>query len=200
MSKLDYCFEPYKSPNVHATKKRICDEHVRQHSTSKILFLSLTYSRTSRSWAWGCWYVSNVSIIFDCSMLLYYHSWIFYNHFIATLYQFLGLTYWHSAQCQLLFFACFFTSQEINIKQSPNIAKLFVVFLWTTRLPMGQSSTWGCPKGGTTHQGTPGAQAHLSGLCPPRWPPAPPLCSINTPIVDENQFQSPQVPEPPDPI
>ena len=38
MSKLDSCFEPYKSPNVHATKKRICDEHVRQHSTSKIMF------------------------------------------------------------------------------------------------------------------------------------------------------------------
>ena len=26
MSKLDYCFEPYRSPNVHATKKRIYDE------------------------------------------------------------------------------------------------------------------------------------------------------------------------------
>ena len=26
-------------------------------------------------------------------MLLYYHSWMFYNHFIATLYHFLGLTY-----------------------------------------------------------------------------------------------------------
>ena len=23
----------------------------------------------------------------------YYHSWMFYNHFIATLYHFLGLTY-----------------------------------------------------------------------------------------------------------
>ena len=41
MSKLDYCFEPYKSPNVHATKKRICDEHVREHFTSKILFYHL---------------------------------------------------------------------------------------------------------------------------------------------------------------
>ena len=41
MSKLDYCFEPYKSPNVHATKKRKCDEHVRQHSTSEILFYHL---------------------------------------------------------------------------------------------------------------------------------------------------------------
>src|SRR3990170_8072723 len=41
MSKLDYCFEPYKSPNVHAIKKRICDEHVRQHSTSKFCFYHL---------------------------------------------------------------------------------------------------------------------------------------------------------------
>ena len=40
-------------------------------------------------------------------MLLYYNSWMFYNHFIATLYHFLGLTYWPSAQCQLLFFSCF---------------------------------------------------------------------------------------------
>ena len=30
---------------------------------------------------------------FDCSMLLYYHSWLSYIHFIATLYHFLGLTY-----------------------------------------------------------------------------------------------------------
>ena len=43
------------------------------------------------------WYVSNVSIIYEVFMLLYYHSWMFYNHFIATLYHFLGLTYWHSA-------------------------------------------------------------------------------------------------------
>ena len=39
----------------------------------------------------------------------------------------------------------------------------FCGFLWTRRHPMGQSSTWGCPKGGTTHQGTPG------GPGAPRW-------------------------------
>ena len=32
---------------------------------------------------------------------------MFWNPFIATLYHCLGLTYWHSAQCQLLCFACF---------------------------------------------------------------------------------------------
>ena len=55
------------------------------HVTSKIILLSLTYSRTSRSWAWGCWYVANVSIIFDapclfsiqCFDVFYMFSFIF---------------------------------------------------------------------------------------------------------------------------
>ena len=33
-------------------------------------------------------YVSNVSIIFDYSMLLYYQSWMFYMHLYAILYDF----------------------------------------------------------------------------------------------------------------
>ena len=35
------------------------------------------------------WYVSNVSIIFDCSMLLYYLSWMFYMQLYAISYDFL---------------------------------------------------------------------------------------------------------------
>jgi hypothetical protein len=80
-------------------------------------------------------------------MLLYYHSWMFYNHFITTLYHFLGLTYWHSAQCQLLFFACFFTSRKINTKRSPNATKLFGDFFWTRRHLLGQRSTRGGLRG-----------------------------------------------------
>ena len=128
MSKLDYYFEQYKSPNVHATNKIICDEHFRQHSTSKILFLSFTYSRTSRNSASGCWYVSNISIIFDCSMLLYYQPWMFYNHFIVILYHFLVLTYWHSANCQLLFFACFLHRKKSisnGVQTQRNFTKIF---------------------------------------------------------------------------
>ena len=51
-----------------------------------------------------------------------------------------------------------------------------------------------------------GPKARPGGLCPPRWPPAPPLCSINTPIfqnprgVDEIFIQPSQSPEPLDPI
>ena len=44
-----------------------------------------------RGWIYGSlWYVSNVSIFFDCSMLFCYQSSMFYNHFIVILYQFLG--------------------------------------------------------------------------------------------------------------
>ena len=43
----------------------------------KFSFLSFTYSRTSRNKLGDAWYVSNVSIIFDCSMLLYYPFWMF---------------------------------------------------------------------------------------------------------------------------
>ena len=46
------------------------------------------------------WYVSNVSIIFDCSMLLYYPSWMFYMHYYAILYHPINLV--PSASC------CFF--------------------------------------------------------------------------------------------
>ena len=98
----------------------------------------------------------------------------FYSNFIS----FLWLTYWPSAQCQLLFFAVpvvvfclFFTLQKINIKQSPNTAKLFVDFLWTRRHPVGQRTTWGCLEGGTTHQGVPGPPGAPCWVVPPSWHP-----------------------------
>ena len=89
-------------------------------------------------------------------MLLYYQSWMFYNHFIVILYYFLVLTYWHSAKCELLFFPIFFTSQKSNIKRSPNATKLYGEFLWARRNTTGPGCAWGCLEGGTTHQGAPG--------------------------------------------
>ena len=93
-------------------------------------------------------------------------------------------------QCQVLVavFCMFFTPQEINTKRSPNTAKLFVEFLWTRRHPMGRRSAWGgAPRGAQPTRARQEAQARPSGLCPPRVPPGPPLCSINTLI-----FQKPQ--------
>ena len=108
-------------------------------------------------------------------MLLYYHSWMFYNNFIIILYHFSVLTYWHSAQCQLLVFACFL----LRRKSIPNGVQTQRNFLWIFYGPADTS--WaeevpkGCPEGGTTHQGAPrarlGLQACPGGLCSPRSTP-----------------------------
>ena len=81
-------------------------------------------------------------------MLLYYHSWMFYNHFIAT--------YWHSAQCYLLVFAYFL----LRKKSIPNRVQTQQNFLENFSMP--EDAWWakevpeGCPKGSTTHLGAPG--------------------------------------------
>ena len=41
MSKLDYCYEQYKSPTVHATKKRIQDDMLGSIPHKKLCFYHL---------------------------------------------------------------------------------------------------------------------------------------------------------------
>ena len=127
------------------------------------------------------WYVSNVSIMFYCSMPLYYHSWMFYNHFIANLYHFLGLTYWSSARCQLLFFACFLHRKKSisNGVQTPcNFLEIFL----DQKEPNGPELHLGVPRGEHNPPGRARAPWRPGGLCPLWWPPAPPLCTINSQI------------------
>src|SRR3989337_3496333 len=100
-------------------------------------------------------------------MLLYYHSWMFYNHFIATLYHFLGLTYRHSAQCQLLFFACFLL-RRISVPNGVQMQRNFLEIFsgpedtqWAKEVPEGR------PEVGTTHQGVPGGPGAPRGAVPP---------------------------------
>ena len=79
-------------------------------------------------------------------MLLYYHSWMFYNHFIMILYHFLVLTYWHSAKCQLLFSACFLHRRK-SIPNGVQTQQNFLWIFWTRRHPVGERSikeeAWG---------------------------------------------------------
>ena len=68
----------------------------------------------------GIWYVSNVSIIFDCSMLYYLLFWTILG-FIFHFYIIFGtnlLTRGPSQNCW--FFAYFRVSKKQNIKRSPN--------------------------------------------------------------------------------
>ena len=98
-------------------------------------------------------------------------------------------------------FCMFFTSQEIDTKWSPNATKLFVDFYGPEDIQWAKEAPGGALRGAQPARARLEAQERPGGLCPPRWPPALPLCSINTPIfqnptgVDEKQFQPPQVPE-----
>ena len=90
-------------------------------------------------------------------MMLYYQSWMFYIHFIATLYHFLGLTYWHSAQCQLLFFACFLV-HRISIPNGVQMPQNFLeIFFWTKDTQGAKEVHERRPMGPTRHQGVPEA-------------------------------------------
>ena len=88
-------------------------------------------------------------------MPLYYHSWMFYNHFLEALYHFFGTNLLTQCPVPVAVFCLFFTSQEINIKWSPNTAKLFVVFYGSEDHRWAKEAPGGCPEGGTTHQGAP---------------------------------------------
>ena len=59
-------------------------------------------------------------------------------------------------------------------------------FFWTRRNPMGQSCTWGCPEGGTTHQGMPGPPSA------PRWV-VPTSVASRTPSL---HYKFPNIPKP----
>ena len=96
---------------------------------------------------------------------------MFYNHFIATLYHFLGLTYCHSAQCQLLFFCLFFTSWNMHIKWSPNATKLFGDFFRLEDNLGAKEAAEGRPMGPNTHLGAPGPLECPGVLWAPRASP-----------------------------
>ena len=66
------------------------------------------------------WYVSNVSIIFDCSMLLYHPFWMFMG-FILHIYTIFGTNLLTRGPSRIaVFFAYFSISKKRNIKRSPN--------------------------------------------------------------------------------
>ena len=75
-----------------------------------------------------------------------------------------------------------FTSQEINTKRSPNATKHFEDFFGPEDIHCAKKARGGAPRGAAPTRACLGAQARLGGLCPPRMPPEPSLCSINTPI------------------
>ena len=73
MSTINFYLESFGYEHSCHNREKYIEEHARKHSTSKILFF---YHLPTRGRAGikleDAWYVSNVSIIFYCSILLYY--------------------------------------------------------------------------------------------------------------------------------
>ena len=105
----------------------------------------------------------------------------FYSNFIS----FFGTNLLTWCQVPVAIFRLFSTTHEINIKWSPNAAKLFVVFLDQKISSGPRKHLRGAPRGAQPTGARREAQARPGGLCPPQWPPAPLLCSMNTPIFQK---------------
>ena len=80
------------------------------------------------------WYVSNVSIIFDCSMLYYLLFWTLLG-FIIHFYIIFGTNLLTGGPTRIVFFSYFRVSQKRNTKRNPNGMKpsgaLFLEQIWS---------------------------------------------------------------------
>ena len=106
----------------------------------------------------------------------------FYSNFIS----FFGTNLLTQCLVPVAIFCLFFTSQKINIKRSPNTAKLYGDFFGLEGTQWARAAPGGCPEGAQPTRARQGPLACPCGLCPPRWPPAPLLRPIKSQI-----FQNP---------
>ena len=132
--------------NIHTTIKKICIE-IMPSSTphQKLCFYHLPTRGRAGIKLGDAWYVSNVSIIFDCSMLLYPLFWTILG-FIFHFYIIIGTNLLTGGPAQnCCFFAYFSVSEKQIIKRSPNGMKpsgtWFSHRTWSTRLgPLCQAT------------------------------------------------------------
>ena len=110
--------------NIHATIKKIYIE-IMPSSTphQKFSFYHLPTRGREGIKLGDAWYVSNVSIIFDCSMLYYLLFWTILG-FIFHFYIIFGTNLLTGGPAQnCCFFAYFSVSDKQNIKRGPNRIK-----------------------------------------------------------------------------
>ena len=110
--------------NIHATIKKITLRImlVAFHIKNSFFYHLPTRGRAGIKLG-DAWYVSNVSIIFYCSMLLYYPFWMFMG-FILHIYIIFGTNLLTGGPARIaVFFAYFSISRKRNIKRSPNRIK-----------------------------------------------------------------------------
>ena len=77
MSILDFCLESFGSEHSCHNNKNYIEIMLGSIPHQKFCFYHLPTRGRAGIKLGDAWYVSNVSIIFDCSMLLYYPFWMF---------------------------------------------------------------------------------------------------------------------------
>ena len=117
-------------------------------------------------------------------MLLYYHSWMFHNHFIATLYHFLGLTCLHSAKVPVAIFACFLLHRILVPNGFQSRRNFLEIFFGPEEGQWAKEVTRREPRPPTTHQGTRGPGV-------PWWV----VAALGTPSTASELYKYPNIPE-----
>ena len=120
MSILNFYLESFRSEHSCHNKEKLHWNMLESIPHQKFFF----YHLPTRGWAGiklgDAWYVSNVSTIFDCSMLLYLLFWTIMG-FIFHFYIIFGTNLLTGGPAQnCWFFAYFSISEKQNIKRSSN--------------------------------------------------------------------------------
>ena len=125
--------------NIHATIKKITLRNMLGSiPQQKFRFYHLPTRGRAGIKLGDAWYFSNVSIIFYCSMLLYYPFWMFMG-FTLHFYIIFGTNLLTGGPTRIaVFFAYFSVSKKRNIKRSQNGMKpsggIFLEQTWSTGL------------------------------------------------------------------
>ena len=83
-------------------------------------------------------------------------------------------------------FCLFFYIAENQYQMESKCSKTFWRFFGPQDIQWAREAPGDSPRGEQPTRACLGAQAHPGGLCPPRWPPVPPLYPINS-----QKFQKP---------
>ena len=140
------------------------------------------------------WYVSNVSIIFDCSMLLYYPFWMFMG-FTLHFYIIFGTNLLTGGPTRIVVFLSYLSvSKKRKIKRSPNGMKpsgaIFLEQMQTLRLWVDVKQRTRRPRG------CPVSPLGV-GAPPPSWAPRASTDLLLPPIYTPVPWKHPRAPRNP---
>ena len=152
--------------NIHATIKRITLKiMLGSIPHQKFCFYHLPTRGRPGIKLGDAWYVSNVSIIFDCSMLLYYLFWMF-NGLYYTLYIIFGTNLLTKGPVQIAVFLPISVFRRTGISNGIQTEwNLRESYFWNKRNPWDLEWTSGSNEVATRVQGAP----YPPGRAPTLW-------------------------------